>query len=51
MRVVAVAEAVRAAGYSSKAKRFDKMVHKALNGLASVERVGRGMYVYAVAAG
>jgi len=44
MRVVAIAEAVRAAGYKSKAKRFDKMVHKALNQMGIVKRRGRGLY-------
>ena len=45
MRLTAVADSVRAAGYKSGAKRFDKMVHKAINRLAAVRRVGRGMYV------
>jgi hypothetical protein len=46
MRLTAVAKAVKATGYKSKAKRFDKMVHKALNGLAAAQRVGRRRYVY-----
>ena len=45
MRLTAVADAVKAAGYESKAKRFDKMVHKALNNLATAKRVGRRLYV------
>jgi len=46
MRLTAVADAVKAAGYKSKAKRFEKMVHKAISNLAAAKRVGRGMYVY-----
>ena len=46
MRLTAVADAVRAAGYKTGAKRFDKMVHKAINRLATAKRVGRGQYVY-----
>jgi len=46
MRLTAIAEAGRAAGYKSKAKRFDKMVYKVLNDSAALERVGRGLYVY-----
>jgi len=37
------------AGYKSKAKRFDKMVDKAVNNLTGMKRMGRGLYVYKVA--
>jgi hypothetical protein len=46
MRLTAVADAVRAASYRSRARRFDKMVHKAITGLATAKRVGRGLYAY-----